>query len=488
MFLTPYFPLAAALTVRRLPAGFLDKVLEGNLGAAGAQANRWAEDAHQSTDMPYLLQLHADMQMTLGIGDEAEEQYRRAQKVIRTPREAIRAASCRNAGWQALFRHRLATALSCFARVVDETGIDPLQRMEARLGIVCALHELGQSRAAAEALDELAAMAASSAGGAVNGEPSYWRDVITTLRFDLAVQRELRSAAALSDHAYWQSGMTDDRTPGSGEVTETADLHEVAALRVRVPLLRERIDYLRQLRALTRGNRNAMDALTAHLTWAQHTGLHEYLRTARLEIVLAALASESPQLAETMLEPLHRIDYAASTGHRQLEYLYCVAKVRQTQGRTRESMQFYSRYALICAQCLRDDAAAIVPFANRAPRHGTQLDDVGARLPAKYRRAYRYLQENLDRRDLSVREVAAEVGVTERALQSAFKNFLGLSPTELIRRQRMERIRAELLRDSFTSDRSVLIAANKWGVQNRSTLVNGYRKQFHEAPSETLER
>lgn len=105
MFLTPYFPLAAALTVRRLPAGFLDKVLEGNLGAAGAQANRWAEDAHQSTDMPYLLQLHADMQMTLGIGDEAEEQYRRAQKVIRTRREAIRAASCRNAGWQALFRH-----------------------------------------------------------------------------------------------------------------------------------------------------------------------------------------------------------------------------------------------------------------------------------------------------------------------------------------------------------------------------------------------
>ena len=55
-------------------------------------------------------------------------------------------------------------------------------------------------------------------------------------------------------------------------------------------------------------------------------------------------------------------------------------------------------------------------------------------------------------------------------------------------RQRMERIRAELLQDSFTSDRSVLCAANKWGVQNRSTLVSGYRKQFHEAPSETLGR
>jgi hypothetical protein len=38
------------------------------------------------------------------------------------------------------------------------------------------------------------------------------------------------------------------------------------------------------------------------------------------------------------------------------------------------------------------------------------------------------------------------------------------------------------------SDRNVLNAANKWGVHNRSTLVSGYRRQFQEAPSETLER
>jgi AraC-like DNA-binding protein len=484
MFLTLYFPFAAALSVQRLPEGFLDKLLEGNLNAARAQANRWAEEASQSADMPWLLQLYADLQMTLGIGDEAEEQYRRAQKAIRSPREAIRAASCRNVGWQALFRHRFATALSCFARVVDETGIDPVQRLEARFGIACALYELGQSRDASDAVDELAAMAASAS----EGGSAHWRDVVTTLRFDIAVQRELRSSPLLGDHVYWQSGMADERLPGGGDAAEAADLCEAEAARVQAPLLRERIGYLRHLRALFKGERDAMNDITAHLGWAQNAGLHDYVRTTRFEIVLAALASEATQLAETVLEPLHRSDSAASTGHRQLEYLYCVAKVRQLQGRTRESVQLYSRYALITTQCLRDDAQAIAPFANRAARHAAQLDDVGARLPAKYRRAYRYLQENLDRHDLSVREVAAEVGVTERALQSAFKNFLGLSPTELIRRQRMERIRAELLQDSFTSDRSVLCAANKWGVQNRSTLVSSYRKQFHEAPSETLGR
>ncbi|MDR6450167.1 AraC-like DNA-binding protein [Paraburkholderia terricola] len=143
---------------------------------------------------------------------------------------------------------------------------------------------------------------------------------------------------------------------------------------------------------------------------------------------------------------------------------------------------------MVSTQCLRNDAEALATFVSGASRQTPHLDDAGAKLPAKYRRAYRYLQENLDRRDLSVHEVAAEVDVSERALQSAFKSSLGLWPTELIRRLRMERIRAELLNDAFTSDRTVLDAANKWGVQNRSTLVNGYRKQFHEVPSETLER
>ncbi|MGE8506026.1 MAG: helix-turn-helix transcriptional regulator [Paraburkholderia terricola] len=491
MFLTLYFPLAASLSVQDLPDGFINKVREGNVQAAGAQAARWSDLARNgagaAAGSPGLLQLHADMQMTLGICDEAEEQYRRAQKAIRSPRQAIRAASCRNAGWQALFRHRLATALSCFARLIDEPDVEVSRQLEARLAITGTLHELGRSRDATDALDELAA--ATSEHGS-----DSWRDIVATLRFDVAVQRELRGAAQLNDHVYWQSGLGGQglRSVGAvgtvGTASDEADLHEVGALSVRTPLLCERIGYLRQLRALASGERGAMDRITAHLNWAQQHGLGDYLRTTRLEVVLAALACDAPQLAESLLEPLHRTDHAASTGHRQLEYLYCVAKTHQALGRSREGMVFFGRYALIATQCLRDDSQVLTSYSGRAARQAPQLDDVAARLPARYRRAYRYLQENLDRRDLSVREVAAEVGVTERALQSAFKHSLGLSPSELIRRLRMERIRADLLDDSFSGDRTVLLTANKWGVQNRSTLVSGYRKQFHEVPSETLER
>ncbi|MGN6669126.1 MAG: helix-turn-helix domain-containing protein, partial [Trinickia sp.] len=110
-----------------------------------------------------------------------------------------------------------------------------------------------------------------------------------------------------------------------------------------------------------------------------------------------------------------------------------------------------------------------------------------SRLPGKYRRAYRYMMDNLDQRDLSVREIASHIGVTERAIQAVFKNTLGLSPSQLIRRQRMERIRRNLV-DEDGVVTSVLDVAKKWGVGHRSTLVNSYRQFFNETPSETLAR
>jgi AraC-like DNA-binding protein len=123
--------------------------------------------------------------------------------------------------------------------------------------------------------------------------------------------------------------------------------------------------------------------------------------------------------------------------------------------------------------------------ASRAPQ---PLDEVGARLPARYRRAYRYLLANLERKDLSIREIAAQIGVTERALQSAFKASLGATPTEIVRRLRMERMRADLEQTAAARADGVLATAVKWGVSSRSTLVSRYRRQFDELPSQTLNR
>ena len=109
------------------------------------------------------------------------------------------------------------------------------------------------------------------------------------------------------------------------------------------------------------------------------------------------------------------------------------------------------------------------------------------RLPARYRRAYRYLLEHLDRSELTVREIADEIDVTERALQCVFKRHLGMTPGEVLQRCRVERIRADLLREDAVGG-TVIETAARWGIRNRATLVSSYRKFFRETPSETLAR
>ncbi len=496
MFLTLYFFLAASLSVQDLPDGFLNKIRDGDSATGGRAGEPLVGPLRAAPRArPDLLRLHADMQMALGICDEAEEQYRRAQKAIRSPRQAIRAASCRNAGWQTLFRHRLATALSCFARLVDEPDVDAARRIEARLGIVGALHELGRSRRFGRCARRTRGRDHRSVARALARDDRHValrrRGAARTTRRDAAFRSRVlavgprRPDAARRGH----TGAHPAHSALMASASDEADLHEVEALNVCTPLLRQRVDYLRQLRALARGERAALDGITAHLNWAQQRGFGDYLRTTRLEVVLAALASDARNWPRCCSSRCIGSTTRRRRGIGSSNICMRSRRPHQALGRSREGMLFFGRYALIATQCLRDDSQVLVSYARgqraRRAATGRRRRTFARALPA---RLSLLAGKTLDRRDLSVREVAAEVGVTERALQSAFKHSLGLSPTELIRRLRMERIRADLLDDSFNGERTVLFTSPKWGVQNRSTLVSGYRKQFHEAPSETLER
>lgn len=490
MFSTLYFPLISALSTPESDSGrdfaqrFLKAVTEGELVVAGTLASRWAQEPGTGDEAAFVVQRFADLQLMSRVEVKAEDAYRRSQKMIRTSM-ALRIASCRNAGWQALFRNRLGSALACFSRLAEESEAAPERGAEARFAIVCVLQELGKTAQATGALEDLREHLNRLDGAS----SELWGELYDTLAFDLAVQAEIRSASSLQDHAFWQSSLGDGVTRADSVPQRSCDELLATASRVTSPLLKIRIEALRTQRAAAKGERPAFAKLLEHLNWAREEKLPDYVRTARLEAALAGLAGAAPQFAESVLDPL--INQCAPhpfAGQRQIEYLYCFSKTRQHQGRIQEAWQLYSRYTLVAMQCLRDNAHLHRPLVERVSKVSSQLDDVGARLTGKYRRAYHFVLENLGRRDLSVREVAAEIGVTERALQNAFRSLLGLSPRELIRRERMERIRAELMNGASQGDGSVLRAASRWGVENRSTLVHSYRKQFHEAPSETLER
>jgi transcriptional regulator GlxA family with amidase domain len=106
------------------------------------------------------------------------------------------------------------------------------------------------------------------------------------------------------------------------------------------------------------------------------------------------------------------------------------------------------------------------------------------RLPLRYRRAYRFIMERLGDSQLSIKQIAAHIDVTERALQMAFRKHLGMTPAELIRHHRMQGIRNDLCDGGGAG--GVLKTAARWGMANRSTLAHGYRQLFAETPTATL--
>jgi AraC-like DNA-binding protein len=493
MFPTLYLPILSTLVAPSIPAGGkADNKIAAYVSTAdlalAAQHAHWLTDkastgAGDAASLPTLLQSLADLEAVRGHAAEAEALYRASQKKHAGSKLEMRVLSCRNAGWQALLRYRPGMALLCFMRLVDEADISAACRFEGHCGLGFALLALGdapQALAALDKLDELLDVEHATLGHA------NWRELATMLRFDFAVQNELRASARLDDHVYWKSPALEEHALRREDPGSMAQRAQRAASVVAMPLLAQRFGYLCALRQVLAGDREALADINDHVEWAHHNGLADYTRTTRIEVALSLIAAACEDVAERVLEPLQRNARQPGATLSDIDQVYCAAKTCAARGRHQEALALYRRHASIAAGCLRQDAHASVTFAGRPAkrRPAPTLADVGARLPARYRRAYAFLQANLDRNDLSVHEIAAEIGVTERALQNAFKRCLGLSPRELIRRERMERIRADLI----DADHGILDTARKWGVRSRSALVAGYRKQFNEVPSDTIER
>ena len=88
---------------------------------------------------------------------------------------------------------------------------------------------------------------------------------------------------------------------------------------------------------------------------------------------------------------------------------------------------------------------------------------------------------------LYVGELCDVAGASERTLQYAFQELLGMTPLSYIRRLRLHRIRRELL-DPESICKTVSQAAFEWGSWNLGEFSREYSLCFGELPSETLKR
>jgi AraC-like DNA-binding protein len=471
-----YFAVAAALSTPRSASPFCTKMLAGQFqDAAALAAARVEVERSAATPGSEDWQSYADVQLVLGRYEEAEDAYRRSQRALRGHRSETRALLSRNAGWQALFRDHFDTALRAFKRVIDDEAAQLALKLDCLVGATLANFQLGRIDSARGRLETLATLAPQAA-------ERRWCRLADALRDELRAQYTLRAAEALDDHIYWRSAIAEVRPAdfcGAAAVLSTPDMLQVA-------VLARRAECLQQLQGLAAGSPSALAQLERHVRWSVDAKLDNYQRHLRLEIALAALAGRVSGAAESMLYMFRDVPAQGQQHTRwYLEFLYCQAKLREKQGRLQEHAQLYRHYALLSLKHVRADGVSLPIGAVGRPQ--VVADDISARLPARYRRAYRYVIDHLDQAGLSVTEVAAHIGVTERALQAAFKTHLGVSPSELIRRRRLEHIRDELLDDDVANN-SVLSIANRWGLQHRSTLLNSYRKIYHEPPSVTAAR
>lgn len=95
-----------------------------------------------------------------------------------------------------------------------------------------------------------------------------------------------------------------------------------------------------------------------------------------------------------------------------------------------------------------------------------------------------YMEANADQ-PLTPQELARVGCMSVRTLHTSFQQTFGESPMTYLRRIRLDRVRAELLRAN-ASDVRVTDVAMKWGFFHQSRFAQQYRDQFGELPSRTL--
>lgn len=452
-----YLALISAQTHDQAMPSYARAMQEGDFRAACRHVQRLGDDDTRTW------QALGDAALLLRHEEDAEDYFRRAQK-LQGANDTLRLLSCRNAGWQALNLHRYSAALGCFVRIVQDGAATVPAKTEAVLGAALVHHQLGQQAACDDALRQARALAAAM-------EDGRWLLLADLLALDCAVRLGVRGAAALRDHVFWQSAAAsgDHRVQWerlAGAMAACDAHHPVPELAAR------RHACLALLPSLADGERDVMTLLVRHGTGDADM---------QVEIALAALAGGHADLAE---QSLQRARCADPRGRRwSMDLRYCQAKIAMLKGDSAAALRLYSTYTAEALQCLRSEIQVCAPLDGMAPPG----DDISARLPARYRRAYRYIADHYRNNDLSTGEIAAHIGVSERALQQAFREHLGMSPTAVLRRIRLDAVRAELLAADGSTD-GILETANRLGLKSRSSLIRGYRKQFNEAPSASVVR
>jgi AraC-like DNA-binding protein len=408
--------------------------------------------------------------------EDAEDLFQRLLKVYESiSRSSVRWLSSLDQGALSLHLGRPGRAAEAWNLVADDEAAPMPLRVEAMAGVAAALYHLGEHHRATATLREAQRLCeeANLVG---------LRESILHCELELATRTRLDTAEGLNDYALAISGVRVE----SESVAELCELLracvecDAGGLLVSRTLEGQRLLLSGEFRASAGGVH-----LQSVLRWLRECGFVEREATLRLDAALAMLAADDAPGAVELLGVSLQSESALQRHRHATELKYCRSRLLATQGRHDNALRAYKEYARETLYRVMRERAH-VPRSRFLERRlqAEEGDAAMFRLPLRYRRAYRFVIEHLGDSQLSIKQIAAHIDVTERALQMAFRKHLGMTPAELIRHHRMQGIRNDLRDGGGTG--GVLKTAARWGMANRSTLAHGYRQLFSESPTATL--
>jgi AraC-like DNA-binding protein len=415
-----------------------------------------------------------------GREEEAEELFQRQRRVYESiSRATVRWHSALDQGLLLLQLHRNQRAADAFNTLADDARAPCDLRIQAMAGAAVAMHRGGEAGLAFQALDVARRLSDQVPDRRV-------AQLVDCVALELSALHRDRASEALDDHAMGAAYRESAEQVASHDVLHQQLGAAAAAFADSIPLVAFRLRHLQRLLG-----RDCLGVLAAThvaeaLAWLRERRLAGFEADARVEAARMLIGRNAVGAAGEIIAPLAYSEQQAACSRHALDLQYCMARLHMHQGRHADALRLYRQHAQHAVLALRSDAAAQkkTPRFLEQPGEARQGDAARMRLPVRYRTAYQYIMDHLNDEGLSVRLVATQLNVTERALQMAFRTHLGMTPAELIRTRRMERIREELRNDS--SGRGVLEVASTWGITDRSVLARNYRSRFGETPTQTL--
>lgn len=433
-----YLALFSACKTHSLLPQCTRLAVKGDFSAARALANQAKQGCTDVLSISCMNQAAADMSILLGEYEQAEAWYACSVSVL-SGSEFLNAMSCRATGIQALFQNRFEVAAHCFRRNAEETV--PMEyRLESYATLALIYREVGLDKVAQENYQELRSLAKRTSS-------HDWFDLSSLLALDLAAYRTVYASSAMGDHIF--RNMSGAANEIVDELLACDDSDDFALSHELAPLLRDRNKHLKNMIHLAAGKTMDWDDLKnfAYSTFAKNSRL--YLKYACLEIGLAAIAGGHHDIVQKLVLSYPWLD--AHDGQKlksmvridQTELLYFRVKLKtkcvSIEGKNslyqlylesvfRAIHQLTNKLQLIVANGLINASAITIQI-----KESESLGQISESIPLRCQRAYDYIKENSWRSDVSVREVASIIGVSERWLQLQFKRHYGCSPKTLIR-------------------------------------------------------